>query len=306
MTWVRLDDSFHNSRKVLALMARGTLGFAALGLWSVTRTWTAQQRSGGVVPAAVVYQMAGSPARGEAWAARLVEVGLWTPLEGGWQIHDADKYTSKLSETRAVAGRKGAERRWQTDGKPDGKPMANAKVANGKPMANDSSRTDARVDPGPEVQVLDLRTTEVLDHVTERNAREDEPSPTTEIELRNDTPLPASALAAVARIDERLVRARKGGVNAWSLPDLVASEWDVLHDADDGAGCVGLVAWYAAHAENRAPSTTDVIGAHSLTQNFGRIGLEAITAALNGEVHERIWPYATKVARRMHAERRAS
>jgi len=68
----------------------------------------------------------------------------WIRVEGGWRIHDFEKHHPlraeieakqvALSEKRSQAGRKGAAKRWQTDG---------------KGVASDSSETETETETSP-------------------------------------------------------------------------------------------------------------------------------------------------------------
>lgn len=68
----------------------------------------------------------------------------WIRVDGGWRIHDFEKHHPlraeiearrvEVSEKRSQAGRKGAARRWQTDG---------------KAVANDSSETETETETSP-------------------------------------------------------------------------------------------------------------------------------------------------------------
>lgn len=168
MGWGRIDDRFDDHQKVIDLLEYEQ-GAAAVGLWTLCFTWAHRStrkpgKTPGLVPLSLPRRYVG-PA-GRELAALLVKVGLWEERgEDGWLFHDFDKYlpTEHTSEARAAAGRKGAEARWgakrgrgkkQPDGKlpsddgsllgTDGKPVEASYDADGKPVANDGSRTPAR------------------------------------------------------------------------------------------------------------------------------------------------------------------
>lgn len=138
--WARVDDMWWSHPKVLGL------SLAARGLWVTALSWSCGQRRD-FVPEAFVGMLTGEASVTD----ELVRVGLWREAEGGWLIHDWATYQDlSLSEKRADAGRRGAQKRWQTGEdpppettsdlgepapSPDGKPMAN-KVA--MPVAIDS------------------------------------------------------------------------------------------------------------------------------------------------------------------------
>lgn len=116
MSWARLDDGLHSHPKFLRLMVAGADGFAALGLWTAALTYAAGH-TGGFVPREWAVMTCREQLDG--WAKLLVDAGLWTPVEDGWQIHDYLDYNpspsdrAQLSEKRREAGKRGAEARWR-------------------------------------------------------------------------------------------------------------------------------------------------------------------------------------------------
>lgn len=125
----------------------------AIGLWTLGLSWCSRHLTDGRIPTRIVERYAAGARRKAATiAAELIDVGLWEPVDGGWQYHDFHDHNpsgaevkerrSKVSQRRAEAGRKGAAKRWgtkQTDGNPDGN-------GHGKPMAN-ASGLDQEPDP---------------------------------------------------------------------------------------------------------------------------------------------------------------
>lgn len=85
-------------------------------------------------------------------AANDPEQPSWIPVEHGWQIHDFSKHhplraeimakRAEVSEKRSEAGKRGAAKRWQKDGKP----MAKERQGSGKGVANDSSETQTETE----------------------------------------------------------------------------------------------------------------------------------------------------------------
>ena len=137
--WFKVDDSFYSNPKT-AMLSDG-----ATALWLRSGSWSAQQLTGGFVPARMVPMFRGS----DDSVRELCDAGLWAYDEqkDGYQFHDWSDYqpdgeeVDALRKKRSEAGKRGANRRW---GKPEngknGKPMANA-IANlwqthGKPMAS--------------------------------------------------------------------------------------------------------------------------------------------------------------------------
>ena len=144
--WFKVDDSFFSNPKT-AMLSDG-----ATALWLRSGSWSAQQLTGGFVPARMVPMFRGS----DDSVRELCDVGLWERDDerDGYWFHDWSDYqpdgeeVDALRRKRSEAGKRGADRRWKrktvdengkngkTDGKCHGKPMANAWQDDGKPMAN--------------------------------------------------------------------------------------------------------------------------------------------------------------------------
>lgn len=87
MTWFKVDDSLHSHVKAMRA------GEAALGLWVMAGSWSADQLTDGWIPAYAAQRL--TP-RADELAADLVRAGLWIPAEqdgeSGWIFHDWDGY----------------------------------------------------------------------------------------------------------------------------------------------------------------------------------------------------------------------
>lgn len=70
MTWFKVDDGFYDHPKIIQLPN------AAIGLWVKCGSWCARHETDGVIPAAQVRRMKGTPAQVKA----LIESGLWSEL----------------------------------------------------------------------------------------------------------------------------------------------------------------------------------------------------------------------------------
>lgn len=142
MPWARLDDGWHDHRKVIAA------GLEAAGLWVMCLTWASKDRkkspTPGVVPDEVIDRLAGS--RAQKLTRRLFEVGLFDAHTGaGWPIHDFEDYlpkydSAKAAENGSMGGKAKAEARREAS-----KPLRDRQE---KPQRN-LARVDARVDPNP-------------------------------------------------------------------------------------------------------------------------------------------------------------
>lgn len=81
MSWFKIDDGFHCHPKVLEA------GNEAIGLYVRCGSYSSQQLTEGFVPR-VIALMYGDTHLIDA----LVKVGLFRPVDGGWQIHDYGVY----------------------------------------------------------------------------------------------------------------------------------------------------------------------------------------------------------------------
>lgn len=97
--WARVDDGWWCHPKTLGV------SLAARGLWISVLSWSGGQRQANV-PDGIVRMFGGT----NELAGELVAAGFWDPTDGGWTIHNWEKYQQlSTSEKRAEAGRKGGE-----------------------------------------------------------------------------------------------------------------------------------------------------------------------------------------------------
>lgn len=114
--WFKVDDHFTFNAKVVAA------GNEAIGVWVRAGAWCAAQLTDGFLPDAMAIAIASDMANGVhaplASVERLLEVGLWRRVEGGYEFHDWAEYQPSADEAkekrkaRSEAGRRGAEARW--------------------------------------------------------------------------------------------------------------------------------------------------------------------------------------------------
>lgn len=83
MTWFRVDDSFSDHAKVVALQ-ESKHWKGAIALWTLAGSWTSKHERDGFVPSVMVRKFGASPAEAEA----LVDVGLWVVADEGYRFHD--------------------------------------------------------------------------------------------------------------------------------------------------------------------------------------------------------------------------
>lgn len=90
-----VDDRFHGSEPVS--MIPGQHRLAAIGLWTLAGTWSAQFLKDGHVPSYLVANYLG----GEDAATWLVEVKLWRRTRSGYQFRDWAKWQKTRAQVEA-------------------------------------------------------------------------------------------------------------------------------------------------------------------------------------------------------------
>lgn len=101
MTWVKMDDAFADHPKVMALERDRMAG---LGVWTAAACYCARFLTDGFVPTAVAQGFGHGRIIG-----KLVEVGLFDKVSGGYQLHDWLEYNPP--RTKVLADRKAAKDR---------------------------------------------------------------------------------------------------------------------------------------------------------------------------------------------------
>lgn len=141
MSWVKLDDGLDEHRKIERLLdEHGTVGLAALGLWTLLLTSCARRGTDGEVTRRALSRL-GAPGDVEQLVAALCGVGLLDATEDGWQLHDFLDYNPSAAgrqaerEAKSAAGRKGAAARWNrpADGTSHGSSHSNGMAARQEP-----------------------------------------------------------------------------------------------------------------------------------------------------------------------------
>jgi hypothetical protein len=95
MTWVNMDDNFHNHPKAIAAGPEGR------DLYQASLGYCSRLLTDGHIPAAIVKHPAPGLKRPTAIAARLVKVGLWETTSNGFQIHDYLDWNRSASEIKS-------------------------------------------------------------------------------------------------------------------------------------------------------------------------------------------------------------
>lgn len=134
MTWFRVDDTLAAHPKTRRA------GLAAMGLWTVSGSWSSQQLTEGFIPDWFVDTWP----QGKKLAAQLVRAGYWDPAEHGdergWQFHDWTD-ANPTAEAEKERRRKARERQKRMREKS----VAKREEAFDKVLEQDVSRVTSRV-----------------------------------------------------------------------------------------------------------------------------------------------------------------
>jgi hypothetical protein len=106
VTWFKVDDKLHSHPKVQRT------GLAAMGLWALAGSWSADYLTDGYIPPETLRGLGAT----RTHATRLTQAGLWVPLGDGWQFHgwiDYQPSRERVLERRADAAAR--IRRWRED-----------------------------------------------------------------------------------------------------------------------------------------------------------------------------------------------
>ena len=118
LKWVRVDTAFPRNHKVITLIGEGHHRAALVYLCGLALA--GEQGTDGWVPEPLLPHIHGRPTD----AQHLVEVGLWLPRPGGWDIKDWDESqpTSQETKDRSARARAAALQRWHGPDQPTATP----------------------------------------------------------------------------------------------------------------------------------------------------------------------------------------
>lgn len=108
---IYLKDEFLDHPKVMR--AGGDAGW----LYVCALGWTNKHLTGGFIPVEVIGRLSDRKAPAKL-AARLVEVGLWDQVDGGYRVHDYDEHNfgaEAKRQAREDKARKAAQARWEKE-----------------------------------------------------------------------------------------------------------------------------------------------------------------------------------------------
>lgn len=142
MAWAKLDDRFHEHRKVRRVWRACP---AAVGLHVMAITYCAGHETDGFIDRDFVEEKLPNRRDRDRALDALVEAGLWEPTDDGWTLHDfldyhpsraeAEAQRAELSVKRAEAGRKGGlARAAKANAKQTSSTLPASNVANPSPV----------------------------------------------------------------------------------------------------------------------------------------------------------------------------
>jgi hypothetical protein len=110
LPWVRLDTQWPHNPKFLILAEDKK--WRAITVYMGALAWSGAQGQNGYIPAYALSMIHGTKKE----ASDLVEVNLWLPAQGGWDINDWTEYqpSSEEHEARSQRARAAAQKRWGT------------------------------------------------------------------------------------------------------------------------------------------------------------------------------------------------
>lgn len=85
--WFKIHDGFDSDPKILAA------GNPAIGLWTRCGAWSMKQLTDGFVPEQLAKMYGNKPE-----IERLIDVGLWEAVEGGYRFINWSKYQPSRKE----------------------------------------------------------------------------------------------------------------------------------------------------------------------------------------------------------------
>lgn len=145
MTWVKVDDSFADHPKVMALGRDRIIG---VGLWASAACYCARHLTDGFVPSAAAAGF-GHP---KVWD-RLVAVGLIDAVAGGYQLHDWLEYNPPRS--KVLKERQAAKDRMQRNRSPEVQPNDERTSGEVRPKFGDPVPVPSRPVPEDVFQYID-------------------------------------------------------------------------------------------------------------------------------------------------------
>lgn len=115
MAWAKLDDRYDDNRKVKRAWREHP---RAVGLHAMAITYSSRHETDGFLDAIWVEERLPNAKERAGCVLALVSAGLFSEVEGGWQVHDYLDYNpsrvelDEQREARSESARKAAKARW--------------------------------------------------------------------------------------------------------------------------------------------------------------------------------------------------
>ncbi len=108
MAWFKVDDKLHSAPKLLSIPRKYRL--AALGLWTIAGSWSADQLTDGVVPDYMIEEWGGT----KTLVGWLVKADLWQEVEDKTQFKNwADYQPTRADKEEERAKNREKLRKWR-------------------------------------------------------------------------------------------------------------------------------------------------------------------------------------------------
>ena len=168
MEWVKLYTTFHDHRKTVELDAN------AIALWTLCLSWSGAQEADGFIPRRIALRFLGGELGDEA-AARLVRVGLWEEIDGGYRMRNWDERQdgADLVQARRAANRE-RQQRWRDRRHASRNALRDASVTGAR---EEESREDQKDSPLPPLRGKGLEAPLRSRRPTGRSRRRRPPRP---------------------------------------------------------------------------------------------------------------------------------
>jgi hypothetical protein len=116
LPWVRLDTQWTHNPKFLMLAEDKK--WRSICVYMAGLGYAGVHGTNGFIPAVALPMLHGTKRE----AAELVDVALWIPAQGGWDVNGWSEFQPSLqdAQTRSDRARKAAQKRWADDAKRKG------------------------------------------------------------------------------------------------------------------------------------------------------------------------------------------
>jgi hypothetical protein len=141
VSWARLDDRFHDNRKIRRLWRRNV---GAVGLHVMAITYCAGNETDGLVDLEFVEERVPQARERDPMVAALVDIGLWVASEDGlsWRIHD---YLEFNPSHESLVAKRAADVERKRRGRDTQAEIRDSSARNPNGRTSDSKRSPVRI-----------------------------------------------------------------------------------------------------------------------------------------------------------------